>query len=94
MFQEGRMKIKICADGSISMLYTDALPLHEIGMVSVRRASEVEYDPDRKGWTVKFVSGGWLGMGDELAADVAKSAVFRQRGEALAAEVRYLEARL
>ena len=87
------MKIKILPNGDIEMLYTDAIPLHEIGEVSVRRASEVEYDHARGGWTVQFVSGGWLGADGGLA-DAAASAVFRSRRDALAAEVRYLEARL
>lgn len=88
------MKIKILPDGSLDMLYTDAIPLRKIGEVFVRRASEVEYDHDRGGWTVAFVSGGWLGSDDQLTQDASASAVFSARSAALAAEVRYLEARL
>lgn len=88
------MKIKILPNGDVEMLYTDAIPLREIGRVSVRRASEVEYDHARGGWTVAFTAGGWLGAEGQLAADATGSAVFRTRAAALAAEVRYLEARL
>lgn len=88
------MKIKILPNGHIEMLYTDAIPLREIGQVSVRRASEVEYDHARGGWTVKFTSGGWLGADGRLAATLPAGAVFRTRAAALAAEVYYLEARL
>jgi hypothetical protein len=88
------MRIKILPNGDLKMLYTDAIPLHAIGRVTVQRASEVEYDHARSGWTVKLLSGGWIGDGEQRVEDAGASTPFRSRAAALAAEVRYLEARL
>ena len=88
------MRIKVCPDGSLEMLYTDAIDIRAIGWVTVRRASQVEYDHARGGWTVEFVSGGWLGRGEALVEDSAAAEGFAARSAALAAEVSYLEARL
>lgn len=46
--------MKIDADGNVTCLYSDALPLREMGTLAVERASEVEYDNERGGWLVMF----------------------------------------
>jgi hypothetical protein len=52
--------LKIEATGTIRGLYTEALDLLEFGALHVRRASLVEWDDDRRGWTVTANDGTFL----------------------------------
>ena len=71
------MILTIDRDGTAHCLYTEALPLAEIGQCAIRRASHVE--PDAAGrWWADMVDGPRLGP-------------FTLRSAALAAEVSYLE---
>lgn len=46
--------IRFDPDGTATCLYTEDIPLHEIGAMTVWRASNVEFDNDRGGWIVTF----------------------------------------
>ena len=71
------MMLNIAADGTVRTLYTEAIPLNEIGSCTIRRASHVE--PDTSGrWFAEMIGGPVLGP-------------FTTRSAALAAEVEYLE---
>ena len=39
-------------DGTAVGLYTEAIPLQELGRLSIRRASTIEYDDARQCWVV------------------------------------------
>jgi hypothetical protein len=41
------IKLRITTDGRICGLWTDAVPMQDIGTVHVRRASHVEFDDRR-----------------------------------------------
>lgn len=41
-------------DGTAHCLWTDALPLAELGKLEVRRASEIEFNNDSVMWEVKI----------------------------------------
>lgn len=73
------MKVVVRPDGRIRMLYSDDLDLRLLGNATTTRASHVEPTDDGR-WTADMapVGGGVLGP-------------FEKRGEALAAERRYLE---
>ena len=75
------MKITIRA-GQARLLYTDRIDLAALGQVTITRASNVEYDPALRGWTVTLADG------------TALPGTWAKRHEALAVEVAYLEARL
>ena len=68
--------------GVIRLLYTDTLPLERLGPITVTRASHVEFDEDRQGWTVTLADGTQL------------PGCWPKRSEALAAEVEAVNARL
>lgn len=100
----------IYPDGNLRCLWTDLIDLREIGTLDVTRASNVEYDNEKQGWTVTFPpepeeydNPSWLARSthrDEAEriwyrSDAPLSAaVFLSRDTALAAEVAFLEARL
>jgi hypothetical protein len=44
--------ISIGTDGNVRCLHTDALPLHEIGRLAVRRASNIEFNEAAQKWEV------------------------------------------
>jgi hypothetical protein len=44
-------------DGTVRGLYTEAVPLHELGRLSVRRASTIEFDDEAQAWTVRSPGG-------------------------------------
>ncbi len=50
----------IDAAGAVRGLYTELIPLAPLGRLQVRRASTVEFDNGRQGWTVTFPDGGRL----------------------------------
>ena len=99
-------------DGTVRALYADELRLQEFGAMKVERASNVEFDNGRGGWTVEFTDGTML-CAVSLARPVATYhachppteppspacpsprncyvVTFPTRGEALSAEVEYLQ---
>jgi hypothetical protein len=50
------MKIIIEPDGSIRTVYTEAIPLHELGVLEVKRFGNVEFDSEIQEWIVRLVS--------------------------------------
>ena len=74
------MKIVIDKDGTARAIYDDALKpiLEDLGDVTVARASHVE--PDGRGWSADMAPSNGPVLGS-----------FALRGEALAAEVAWLE---
>lgn len=48
------MIITISEDGTARCVYTDAFPLRDLGTLSVKRASTIEFNEDR--WEVRLAS--------------------------------------
>jgi hypothetical protein len=44
--------IELAGDGTGTCLHTDLIPLQELGRLSVRRASTVEFNPGTQEWEV------------------------------------------
>ncbi len=62
--------------GTVWCLYTDSIPLAALGRLQIRRASTVEFDNGRQGWTVTFPDGGRLeGFATRAAALQAERGV-------------------
>ena len=74
--------LNIDRDGEIRTLYSEILDLLELGAVSIRRASLVEWDDDRRCWSVRLPDGTLLRDG------------FGKRSDAIAFEIRYWQDRL
>jgi hypothetical protein len=76
-------KIQIKGDGTVVAVYDDRFReiLEAIGTMSVKRASEVEFDEATGEWVATLKDGTEVGRG-------------KNRNEVIAAEVAYLEARL
>jgi hypothetical protein len=49
--------IFIRPDGRIEGLYSDAIPLQQLGKLSVTRATTIEFDPLRQEWVVALPDG-------------------------------------
>ena len=47
--------ITFTADGSAKTLWTDALPLAELGTLEVNRASTIEFNPIKQKWEVRLI---------------------------------------
>jgi len=77
------LTINIAADGSARCIYTDALPLADLGQLDVRRASHVEFNSDAQRWEVRFT--------DNPAAVVFSAP---SRAECIVWEIETLQARL
>lgn len=45
-------------DGTVECLWTEALPLAEIGTLTVRRASTVEFNAQSQEWEVRLAGNG------------------------------------
>ena len=73
------MLIRIDAHGDMRCLYTEALPLAALGMLSIRRASHVE--PADDGW-----------YADLSPLNGPKLGPFEMRSQALHAEETWIEA--
>lgn len=76
------MQLAVRPDGTATAIYGEEIQLDAIGQTSVRRASHVEPAP----------AGGWLADMSPVSGPVLGP--FPRRSEALAAEVRWLSARL
>jgi len=50
-----RHVLQITPDGTITGLYTDAIPLAELGAMTVRRASTIEYCAIDEVWEVRLM---------------------------------------
>ena len=46
--------ITFAADGSARTLWTDALPLRELGTLFIRRASWIDFNEHTQKWEVRF----------------------------------------
>ncbi|OPZ24360.1 MAG: hypothetical protein BWZ02_02865 [Lentisphaerae bacterium ADurb.BinA184] len=44
--------MEFCPDGSVRCLYHEAINLHALGRLTVRRASKIEFDERRQMWAV------------------------------------------
>ena len=80
--------ISIYPNGTVRTLYTDRIDLREFGPLHVERASNVEWDDTRRGWTVQFADGSFLCNQNE------DPITYITREAALAAEVDFLQARM
>jgi hypothetical protein len=48
--------ITFVADGTARCLWTEAVPLQELGVLEVQRASDVEFNPAKQVWEVRLAS--------------------------------------
>jgi len=48
--------ITFAADGTARCLWTEAVPLQELGILDVHRASQVEFNPSKQVWEVRLAS--------------------------------------
>lgn len=47
-------------DGTAQGLYTEIIPMHALGRLSVQRASSIEFDDAAQQWVVRDLVGGHL----------------------------------
>jgi hypothetical protein len=52
-----KTKIFLRPDGAVEGLYSDLIPLQELGQLNVKRATHVEFDNDSQKWVVSLPSG-------------------------------------
>jgi hypothetical protein len=74
------MEIVITPDGSVHCVYAEAIDLHALGALTIRRASAVEPDAAGRWWA------------DMAPVDGPKLGPFPRRSAALDAEQRWLAA--
>ena len=48
--------ITFASDGTARCLWTEAVPLHELGRLHMQRASTVEFDASKQQWEVRLAS--------------------------------------
>jgi hypothetical protein len=48
--------ITFAAEGTARCLWTEAVPLQELGRLEVHRASQVEFNPAKQNWEVRLTS--------------------------------------
>lgn len=92
------IKIKVTAD-EVTFLYDDRIPLAPFGNAEVTRASNVEYEHGKQGWTVQLADGMYLAStpvpGETyITGNINLAKVWSRREDALTAEVEWLNARL
>ena len=51
------IKISFQPDGTAHCLWTEALPLHELGRLEIHRASNIEFNNTTQHWEVKDLRG-------------------------------------
>ena len=74
--------LRIDPTGDITCLYTEALDLADLGTVTIRRASLVEWNGTLRAWTVTLPDGTFL------------AGPFVSRSQAVAFEISYWNERL
>jgi hypothetical protein len=47
------INIQFCPDGSAHYLWTDAVPLHELGRLEIHRATNIEFNNTTQKWEVR-----------------------------------------
>ncbi len=52
--------LTIHRDGTVSGLYTEAIPLQELGTLAVNRITEIEFDPAGQCWEARDHNGAVL----------------------------------
>ena len=53
---KGTTVITFAPNGTARCLWTEAVPLHELGRLDVERASTVEFQPSTQQWGVRLAS--------------------------------------
>ena len=48
--------ITVAPDGTVRCLWTEAVPLHELGRLAIQRASTVEFNCREQTWEVRLAS--------------------------------------
>jgi hypothetical protein len=48
--------ITFAADGTARCLWTEAVPLQELGVLDVHRASQIEFNPSEQAWEARLLS--------------------------------------
>ena len=48
--------ITFAPDGTARCLWTEAVPLHQLGRLDIQRASTVEFEPSNQQWEVRLAS--------------------------------------
>jgi hypothetical protein len=92
------MKIKVTPE-YVRFIYSDKIPLAPFGNAEVVRASNVEYEHGKQGWTVQLADGMYLAsdvIKDEtyITGNINLAKTWLLRDDALKAEVEWLNARL
>ena len=49
--------ITFSPDGTAQCLWTEAVPLHELGRLAIRRATNIEFNDSEQQWQVKDLKG-------------------------------------
>ena len=77
------MKLKVGVDGSVRAVYSDRIPALKLGLLTVERASNVEFNPDPavQEWEARTPAGELIAHGP-------------LRDEVIREEVRVIESRL
>ena len=75
------MKILITNNGTIVSLYNDILREVDLGLLKVKRASNVEFNNDTQLWDIDILGEGIIGS-------------FKTRKEAIDFEIEFLEKRI
>ena len=75
------MKILITNNGTIISLYNDILREVDLGLLKVKRASNVEFNNDTQLWDIDILGEGIIGS-------------FKTRKEAIDFEIEFLEKRI
>jgi hypothetical protein len=46
--------LRFCKDGSVVGVYTDLIPLHKLGTLTISRASTIEFNSTTQQWEVRW----------------------------------------
>jgi hypothetical protein len=72
-------RVLIRPNGNVDTVYSDQLPLRDIGTLHTRRASNVEFDEQTQEWVATTVGGRELARGRTRAGVVAEEVKVLQR---------------